>query len=368
MNHQKSPSGSDLQDASDEELLRILQHRGISLDKDKMRQWVERFPSAEAVTRHLLEEKRPEGHPAPHDWEWIWPTLTVLWERWFPQHPSFEMINEKMQAGYDRMEATDSVEACTIWLELWGTLMKRMDELGIGTIDEFDEVFEGEQSVYNWMQDLQCELLNAALEDSRFHEDRIRVAEDILERYPEDPVEQGQIPVLTRRFRAMTRENCRRDITEAHARLGHVEKAESLLHLWLDQDPRWGSGWIVWSHFYAHGVGMAQDNERAAEILEEGLSVDEVRDRDTILDRLANVYEALGWEEGAREAREQRDELRKAAPQPADTRSPEPPVASIEPDMPEPGPITADRKVGRNDPCPCGSGRKYKRCCGRKGR
>lgn len=22
--------------------------------------------------------------------------------------------------------------------------------------------------------------------------------------------------------------------------------------------------------------------------------------------------------------------------------------------------------VGRNDPCPCGSGRKYKKCCGRK--
>ncbi|MBQ6537809.1 MAG: SEC-C domain-containing protein [Eubacterium sp.] len=24
-----------------------------------------------------------------------------------------------------------------------------------------------------------------------------------------------------------------------------------------------------------------------------------------------------------------------------------------------------DRKVGRNDPCPCGSGKKYKYCCGR---
>jgi len=22
-----------------------------------------------------------------------------------------------------------------------------------------------------------------------------------------------------------------------------------------------------------------------------------------------------------------------------------------------------DRKVGRNDPCPCGSGKKYKKCC-----
>ena len=26
---------------------------------------------------------------------------------------------------------------------------------------------------------------------------------------------------------------------------------------------------------------------------------------------------------------------------------------------------TAAKKVGRNDPCPCGSGLKYKKCCGR---
>jgi preprotein translocase subunit SecA len=23
------------------------------------------------------------------------------------------------------------------------------------------------------------------------------------------------------------------------------------------------------------------------------------------------------------------------------------------------------KKIGRNDPCPCGSGKKYKHCCGR---
>ena len=32
-------------------------------------------------------------------------------------------------------------------------------------------------------------------------------------------------------------------------------------------------------------------------------------------------------------------------------------------------PITSTRinenKVGRNDPCPCGSGKKYKKCCGK---
>ncbi|MFB3052239.1 MAG: SEC-C metal-binding domain-containing protein [Dehalococcoidia bacterium] len=29
-----------------------------------------------------------------------------------------------------------------------------------------------------------------------------------------------------------------------------------------------------------------------------------------------------------------------------------------------PGGAAAGRKVGRNEPCPCGSERKYKKCCG----
>ena len=29
------------------------------------------------------------------------------------------------------------------------------------------------------------------------------------------------------------------------------------------------------------------------------------------------------------------------------------------------GTIRKEKKVGRNDPCPCGSGKKYKKCCGR---
>ena len=30
------------------------------------------------------------------------------------------------------------------------------------------------------------------------------------------------------------------------------------------------------------------------------------------------------------------------------------------------GTVIKDKKVGRNDPCPCGSGKKYKKCCSRK--
>ena len=50
-------------------------------------------------------------------------------------------------------------------------------------------------------------------------------------------------------------------------------------------------------------------------------------------------------------------------------------IVGLEPDKPEdvsdvekllhpPAPSRAQVKVGRNDPCPCGSGLKYKKCCG----
>jgi SWIM/SEC-C metal-binding protein len=48
----------------------------------------------------------------------------------------------------------------------------------------------------------------------------------------------------------------------------------------------------------------------------------------------------------------------------------------LEPDKPEdtsdlerllnpPEPKRAEKKVGRNEPCPCGSGKKHKKCCGK---
>jgi preprotein translocase subunit SecA len=41
----------------------------------------------------------------------------------------------------------------------------------------------------------------------------------------------------------------------------------------------------------------------------------------------------------------------------ADTAESEKPAAA-------PAPVRSGPKVGRNDPCPCGSGKKYKACCG----
>ena len=36
--------------------------------------------------------------------------------------------------------------------------------------------------------------------------------------------------------------------------------------------------------------------------------------------------------------------------------------------LPEPvGPVRVAKTPGRNEPCSCGSGKKYKQCCGKKG-
>lgn len=50
-------------------------------------------------------------------------------------------------------------------------------------------------------------------------------------------------------------------------------------------------------------------------------------------------------------------------------------VIGLEPDKPEdltdleilqnrPATVSVEKTPGRNDPCPCGSGKKYKKCCG----
>ena len=36
-----------------------------------------------------------------------------------------------------------------------------------------------------------------------------------------------------------------------------------------------------------------------------------------------------------------------------------------EPEVQSSEPVIVKKKVGRNEPCPCGSGKKYKKCCGR---
>ena len=78
--------------------------------------------------------------------------------------------------------------------------------------------------------------------------------------------------------------------------------------------------------------------------------------------------ELEAWKADEERAAEDRKQRREMLSVPSKKRPPEPGSLPALGDLIDPdpvSPITREEKVGRNDPCPCGSGKKYKKCCGR---
>jgi len=361
---------SDAKRFTDGELLAKLRSFGIELDRSSLQRLCDRTLSAEEIAQPLLDQRTFHGKREQMESDWIWICLAALWQRWFPDQPCFELLDDKMQAGYDLLASEGATAACRIWLEAWRDVLGIFDKSGMQSIQEFDEQFGGTQSLFNWIQDLEDELWNAGLDDRQFLSARIAMCEEAMRRFGTD--DESLI------------ENRRRALAESYYELGETGKAEALYREWLKVDPRWGWGWISWSDRYRFTRTELRDWGRSEQLLREGLAVAEVRDRAEIIERLADVCEEQGRVDEAKEFRRQAkrsaaametslnvssagtvlrqktkidfggeglplSELSNIA---AIMRGTSPPVSVSKP------------KVGRNDPCPCGSGKKFKKCCG----
>jgi tetratricopeptide (TPR) repeat protein len=351
---------------TDGELLAKLRSFGIEIDRTWLEQRCQRALSAEEIAGPLMDQSKSSGLES----DWIWICVATLWGRWFPDQPSFEELDDKMQAGYELLKTNGAVAACRPWQEAWDDGLRLLDKAGIESIEEFDERFRGTQSLFNWIQDLESELWNAGLEDRQFLSARIALCEEGLRRFPSDD--------------DLLVENRRRALAESYYELGDTGKAESLYREWLDADPYWGWGWIGWSDCYRFTRTERKDLQRTEQILREGYSVADVRDRADLADRLADVCEEQGRDaEGA----EFRREAKRSAAAVEVSRNisstgkvlrqqtqlnfggeglPLSELSNVAARMrgtTSPAPITR-QKIGRNEPCPCGSGKKYKKCCG----
>lgn len=259
--------------------------------------------------------------------------------------PTFERLDDRMQDGYD-LSGKDPCGCCGIWLQAWRDFLTICDRDGITAIDDFDRRFHGVQDVFNWVQDLEAELHNAGLDNSRFFEERKALCAEFLERFATD---------------SLTAQNMRRALAESAFELGEVEETDRLFRAWLDSDPQWGWGWVGWSDCYwLFGRKDRRDPDKGEAILKEGLAVEGIRDREEILERLADLYKEEGKAEEATAVRRKLEHSR----QQAERRSgaamyPRGSVSGA------PSPIRSAAKIGRNDPCPCGSGKKFKKCCGK---
>ena len=221
-----------------------------------------------------------------------------------------------------------------------------MERWRITSIEEFDRQFPQTQYLYNWCQDFEMELGNAALKERKYAAARLELSRQIT-------------PLIAAKDR-LTRENFKRALAELHYALGDAAAAEQLYRQWLEADPRWGWGWIGWSDLDGVMVQGANDPRKEEEILTRALQVSGLRDRAEVLERLSELYRETGQKDKRSEVVRQLDLIASRSRAAGVSGGPDSPAGQ---DV-GPGHAGEKNKVGRNDPCPCGSGRKYKRCCG----
>ena len=389
------PLTCQVRQLSDDELASRLHALGIDIDRAARRSitWVPGgLPTGQRAARpKRLRRSRPG------------PGLGVVCDRdavaaMVPQRPNLKMVDDRMQAGYAAAERHDPAEACRQWRQAWLAIIDLMQRFRIETIADFDEQSDATQCVFNWVQDYELELYNAGLGDVQFFHDRIALCQAVVERF-------GQEDLPTENFRSA--------LAQSYFELGQCEIGDRLFGQWLDEDPQWGWGWIAWSDCHFHCARETKDAERALQILRQGLAVAGVQNRNEILLRLESVLTDAGREEEAADVRRQLERAEAGAtddrgiPQgthrqpdgsssrpmkvPVDDRNGVPPPGQVGASgtflvgegLPLPddghGSSSAIRRwragqdiigrrqhVGRNDLCPCGSGRKFKKCCGRR--
>lgn len=77
-----------------------------------------------------------------------------------PVNPKYSGIDEKMQLGYKYSDEGDKSEAAKTWMELWDDILTAMKIEKVGSMSEFDTIFNGNESVMNWVNDYDYLLTN----------------------------------------------------------------------------------------------------------------------------------------------------------------------------------------------------------------
>ena len=243
----------------------------------------------------------------------------------------FKELDDKIQDGYGDILDLDYPGGCDKWLEAWEEIKTFISEGIADDLLDLDFKYDWSEFIPNFIQDVEEELHNAGTEDKLYHLKRAVYCEELL-RYCFDD--------------ELLISNTRRGMAEGYFNYGETEKCEQLYADWLRDDPDWGWGYIGWADCYWFNSDNKQ-YKRAEEILMTGYTRPELREKIAVADRLASLYKDMGDAEKAKEYGDIFLSMQRTVPR--DSAYYDPAVAI---------------KVGRNEPCPCGSGKKYKKCCG----
>ena len=259
-----------------------------------------------------------------------------------------KMLTKYVSEGYRKLRWNRSVQACDAWLRAWD-LVKELSTPKMKDLDAFADAYPGlREPAGNWFEELNLELHNAGLEDAVYSEYRLQYVREFIGMFPK---EEGLIYL-----------NMRRGEGEALWKLGRIVEAEARFGRLVEEMPDEAWAYISWADHYWLYRTSPKNYEQAETIMERALQRPRLNERYDVLERMEMLYEEWEKEEQADIITAELDALL-ADPKKQEQKPRVPQRVKNHP-PPHPLPITkpVEEKLGRNDPCWCGSGRKYKHC------
>lgn len=255
--------------------------------------------------------------------------ILTEWDEW----------DQLVQEGYEAQENQNDSDMITFWWKAWELFQKMIataeDKISISGIMESQDY---KYPIDAWLQDLEMELGNAGE-----HEKRMEFCQKLLEmldwKYDDDSCFKNAIG------------------EELYA-MGNPAEGREWFENWLKKEPHNQNARNVFSW-------CVQEQEGAEEayriIRREVIGIACTMSNERLFERAKILAQHLGLKEDLKWIESQLTAFYKSLE-----------MADINNDlyddfkMPVQQPIVKEKKIYPNDPCPCGSGKKYKKCCGRK--
>lgn len=255
--------------------------------------------------------------------------IETEWDQW----------EDLVTQGYVCFTEQKEEEGLHFWKEAWkvfGSILEQNPKKRsiVGLLDEVDDGY----SIDGWLQDYEMELGNAGN-----YEERIAFCQKILEIFD---WEEGD-------------DSCFRcGIGESLFREGKISQAFEHYEKWLAEDPQNVNGissfsWLLFEN---------GDKERAYDVIRETIwGCPCNMDNSILFIRAKELAADAGKEDESAWYQQQIDQFEKSFRKRKTGKN----LPFNKFAEPQREPIVKEKKIYPNDPCPCGSGKKYKKCCGR---
>ena len=255
--------------------------------------------------------------------------IQTEWDEW----------DRLVQKGYEAEENSDSATMVSCWWQAWDIFQKIVEQAEFKiSVSGIMESQDYEYPVDTWLQDLEIELGNAGE-----HEKRMELCEKILEALDWTFDDNSGFMAA---------------VGEELYLSGDDIRGREWFENWLKKEP-YNQNAI---NAFSWCIQKKEGEEKAYQLLRRRvIGAACTMSNDILFERAKLLGQHLGYEEDLKWIESQLaafyDSLEKA-----DLYN------DLYDDfrMPVQQPIVKEKKVYPNDPCPCGSGKKYKKCCGRK--